>query len=88
MVAPKLSVGGYALLASTGFQNTDVSARSYGFGATVKAHFAVGAGEIRPGLTLALQLSDLDGGDLVKGLDVDVTWAPMFYFASGIEVSL
>jgi hypothetical protein len=121
MVAPKLSAGAYALFASTGFQNTDVGARAYGFGATLKGHFALGAGEIRPGLTVAFQLSDVDGGDLAKGLgvgailecaypvaprmnlllhtgflsqpaggtsDVDVTWAPIFYFATGIEFPL
>jgi hypothetical protein len=121
MVAPKLSVGGYALIASTGFQNTDLSARSYGFGATLKGHFPLGPGEVRPGLTVAFQLSDMEGGDLVKGLgvgailegaypvaphvnlllhtgflsqpaggtgDVDVTWGPIFYFATGLEFPL
>jgi hypothetical protein len=121
MVAPKLSVGAYASFASTSFRGSDIGARSYGFGATLKGHFALGPAQVRPGLALAFQISDIDQSDSVNGLgagafletaypvvprmnlvlhagfltqptggnsNVDVTWAPIFYFATGLEFSL
>ncbi|MCX5754261.1 MAG: hypothetical protein NTW97_11600 [Candidatus Krumholzibacteria bacterium] len=73
MVAPKLSFGGFLLLAGTSASGggTDSGATVATLGATVKGRFTLQNGmQLRPGLAIGYQMISGDAFDGVKGLDV------------------
>jgi hypothetical protein len=65
MVAPRLSVGGFA------FAATPDDVRILTFGGTIKARFhAAPAIQIRPGAAVGYQTIDIEGADSTKGFDL------------------
>ena len=72
MVAPKLSIGGFFLLAGTSVDEADEGAMVTTLGATIKGHFTLQNGmKLRPGLAIGYQMTSSDAfDDNLKGLDV------------------
>ena len=65
LVAPRLSIGGFAFAAAL----DDVTVTT--LGATIKGRFAASPTvELRPGIALGYQKIDVDGADGLTGLDV------------------
>ncbi len=72
MVAPKLSIGGFLLLAGTSVDEVDEGAMITTLGATLKGHFPLQSGwKLRPGIAFGYQMTSSDAfDDNVTGLDV------------------
>ncbi len=72
MVAPKLSIGGFLVLAGTSVDEADEGAMITTLGATIKGRFTLQNGmQLRPGLALGYQMTSSDAfDDGLKGLDV------------------
>lgn len=76
MVAPKLSIGGFLLLAGTSVGDSDEGAMVTTLGATLKGHFPLQSGlKLRPGIAFGYQITSSDAfDDNLSGLDVGLTF--------------
>ena len=71
MVAPKLSLGGFILIAGTSAADFDESASITTLGATLKGRFTSSSNmQFRPGIAFGYQMIGGDAFDDVKGLDI------------------
>jgi hypothetical protein len=69
-VAPKLTIGGFFLLARTTDEIAGEGARVTTLGGTIKGRFQAGKMELRPGAAIGYQLINGDAFREVKGFDV------------------